>query len=488
MTDDDRPREERPYTDFYPDLDPALQYELLHGRQKQYRARTKLRPTRSAVYKQIKRVDRTRKDKFELPTEYVRLERISTEPDEPDTVEYDMDEQDDQFLIILNDERRRKYAAMPVSRVVFEIAMTMLEVEWHALRVRMPRTSRPVTDADANNDDPKCAICDDGEVENSNAIVFCDGCNVAVHQDCYGVPFIPEGQWLCRLCLSSPNRSVSCIFCPTKSGAFKQTDSGHWAHLLCALWIPEVSVGNMVYLEPVVRVDNVPRQRWKLVCYVCRQKTGACIQCFNRSCFTAFHVTCARRAKLYLKAKAPVAVCFDHYDLLDAACDKHSPPDHPDAKHSLAAAQQYYMSHDVTDAHDLKIRLTLSQADEGHRVVYATNAGAPVVPHVIYKKLCVKMQAQGVRKRKEFVAMVCKYWTLKKEIRRGATLLKRLQVALESMPDRQFLPDQGPARLEFATGLAHDLDALIRIVEQVVERERTFVELAEIETAIAVEK
>ena len=32
------------------------------------------------------------------------------------------------------------------------------------------------------SEDSTCAICDDSDGVNSNAIVFCDGCNLVVHQ------------------------------------------------------------------------------------------------------------------------------------------------------------------------------------------------------------------------------------------------------------------------------------------------------------------
>lgn len=130
-------------------------------------------------------------------------------------VEYDMDEQDDMWLKSYNIERKT-IDLEPVTREIFEIALTKIEKEWHALEKRIPKpnpkppqTHRPRSSSAAavngetqvgEEQDSKCAICDDGDCENTNAIVFCDGCDLAVHQECYGVPFIPEGQWLCRKC------------------------------------------------------------------------------------------------------------------------------------------------------------------------------------------------------------------------------------------------------------------------------------------------
>lgn len=46
-----------------------------------------------------------------------------------------------------------------------------------------------------DEEDVKCSICIEGEVWDNNEIIFCDRCNVAVHQRCYDVAAVPEGAW-----------------------------------------------------------------------------------------------------------------------------------------------------------------------------------------------------------------------------------------------------------------------------------------------------
>lgn len=40
-----------------------------------------------------------------------------------------------------------------------------------------------------------CAVCSGGLSAAPNYIVFCERCDVAVHQNCYGIAEIPRGAW-----------------------------------------------------------------------------------------------------------------------------------------------------------------------------------------------------------------------------------------------------------------------------------------------------
>ena len=251
---------------------------------------------------------------------YYRFVEQSAE-DLDENIEYDMDEEDYHWLSLMNEDRKSQ-GLTSVPQDVFEILMDRLEKEC----VFESQTSGESVELPGNNffnidENAVCCICNDGECHNTNAILFCDMCNLAVHQECYGVPYIPEGQWLCRRCIESPSRGVDCALCPNKIGAFKQTLDGRWAHVTCAIWIPEVQFANAVFLEPIEGIKEIPAARWKLTCYICRRRMGACIQCAKANCCVAFHVTCAQQACLYMKLEPTKGGDFKKI----AYCDAHTP-------------------------------------------------------------------------------------------------------------------------------------------------------------------
>lgn len=320
----------------------------------------------------------------------------------------------------------------------------------------------------AADEDAVCCICMDGECQNSNAILFCDMCNLAVHQDCYGVPYIPEGQWLCRRCLQSPSRAVDCVLCPNRGGAFKQTDRpATWAHVVCALWIPEVRFANTVFLEPIDSIESIPAARWRLTCCVCKQRgAGACIQCHKSNCYAAFHVTCAQQAGLCMRMRTvqpangePMLVQKTAY------CETHAPPDFQPSTNPAEARRRAIANKKSSSAPVISI---------------------PTIPTERIREIA--NLAEGLPKRSQLIQRLIAYWTLKRQNRNGVPLLRRLQSSHpHSRPpaigDRSSPPPDGELRgelyrqLKYWQCLRQDLERARLLCELVRKREKLKKEL-----------
>lgn len=151
---------------------------------------------------------------------------------------------------------------------------------------------------------------------------------------------------------------------PTKSGT-------RWAHVSCAVWIPEVEFGNPSLKEPVTKIARIPEDRWTLQCEICEQRNGACIQCDIRNCHVSYHVTCAQRAgwKVTYKEAVPED---DPLNVLESYCKKHSknwPPasaDVNDPGEGTSADHQEPKRQPASAIVAYKLLITLSYPDLEH--------------------------------------------------------------------------------------------------------------------------
>ncbi|CAH0546641.1 unnamed protein product [Brassicogethes aeneus] len=271
------------------------------------------------------------KQDFKLPkNKYIRITKddnfkpeeheFSTAPAQAEAAcAYDLDECDVAWLKILNSERASAGLGSVYDDQLERVMERFEECCWDKIQSILRDEEGLGIEFDEN---VICDVCRSPDSEEGNEMVFCDNCNICVHQACYGITRIPEGQWLC--CTCNLRKRPECVLCPNKGGAMKCTRSGQkWAHVSCALWIPEVSIGCVEKMEPITKISSIPSSRWALICVLCRERVGACIQCSVKTCKTAYHVTCAFKHGLEMRAIIEDENADDGVKLR-SYCEKHS--------------------------------------------------------------------------------------------------------------------------------------------------------------------
>uniref|UniRef100_A0A3B5QPG4 Bromodomain containing 1 n=1 Tax=Xiphophorus maculatus TaxID=8083 RepID=A0A3B5QPG4_XIPMA len=386
---------------------------------------------------------------------YKYIEKTEEELDEE--TEYDMDEEDYAWLELVN-EKRKSEGMSQVSHNVFEFLIDRFEKELHLESLDQASEKQPAVDEDA-----VCSICMSGECHKSNTILFCGMCGVSVHQECYGVPYVPESHWLCRHCLQSPTQPADCILCPNKGGAVKKTDDDRWGHVVCALWVPEVGFANTTFIEPIDGIGQIPSARWKLTCYICKEKSvGACIQCHKANCYTAFHVTCAQKAGLFMKMEPINEVTDTGEPILSvkktAYCGAHTP--------NGCVRRPLSIYEDAKRKNGLCKRANKGRGDDKEHC----KGNLPTLLQTILNQV-------SIQKKRVFVELVLNYWTLKRRSRNGVPLIRRLQTCLQSQKNSQPRHNEEESRalkeqLKEWHRLRHDLERARLLLELIRKREK----------------
>ena len=216
-----------------------------------------------------------------------------------------------------------------------------------------------------------CGICLESISTEQDELVGCDGCGITVHEGCYGdaEDSVEEDKsdsdadtepWFCDACKA--NAEGFCELCPVKGGILKQTDTGSWVHLICALYVPGVGFRDVDKLQTVV-LDDITPSRWgSRQCKLCEDqrfsKTGICIECDAGLCKTYFHASCAQMNGLLTEIPPAGHLDDNDADPLYAHCRMHSDKTVVKARiNSWLAFQSHFKNFKQSDDPEEKARI-----------------------------------------------------------------------------------------------------------------------------------
>uniref|UniRef100_A0A8D1USL4 Protein Jade-1 n=1 Tax=Sus scrofa TaxID=9823 RepID=A0A8D1USL4_PIG len=275
------------------------------------------------------------------------------------------------------------------------------------------------------DEDVVCDVCQSPDGEDGNEMVFCDKCNICVHQACYGILKVPEGSWLCRTCALGVQ--PKCLLCPKKGGAMKPTRSGtKWVHVSCALWIPECSVKN---------------------------------------CRTAFHVTCAFDRGLEMKTILAEndEVKFKSY------CPKHSSHRKPEESLGEAATQENGAP-ECSPRDPLEPFTSLEQNQEEAHRVSVRKQKLQQLEDEFYTFVNLLDVARALRLPEEVVDFLYQYWKLKRKVNFNKPLITPKKDEEDNLAKRE--QDVLFRRLQLFTHLRQDLERVRNLTYMVTRREK----------------
>ncbi|XP_005929730.1 protein Jade-1 isoform X1 [Haplochromis burtoni] len=398
---------------------------------------------------------------------------------------YDLNEEDVAWLQVINEEFT-EMAIPPLDEITMERVMEEFERCCHENMTHAMETEEGL--GIEYDEDVVCDVCQSPDGEDNNEMVFCDKCNICVHQACYGIQKVPKGSWLCRIC--ALGILPKCQLCPKKGGAMKPTRSGtKWVHVSCALWIPEVSIGNPEKMEPITNVSHIPSNRWALICCLCKEKTGACIQCSAKNCRTSFHVTCGLHANLEMNT----ILTDDDEVKFKSYCPKHSGLEGDESRDRDSGDEEKESARDKKGRRRVKV---LEEEDAA-----SPSSSSCVAPQLIDRALtnpeALSKEEKRVNLRKlklqemeeefyqfvdveevtsnlklvpEVVDFLYQYWKLKRKANFNQPLLTPKKDEEESLARRE--QEVLLRRLQLFTHLRQDLERVRNLTYMVTRREK----------------